>query len=75
MLEINKRVFLLKMLKLQKDESVDDAISMLAGTGMFSVQEGKLIYMELKDEGYIVEGSLSVKGVLEAQKALREFKL
>ncbi len=73
--DINKRVFLLKMLTREPDERLRDVVLSLANTGMFTPKEGKRILKELERDGYIVEGELSVKGMIEAKKAEEEFKL
>ena len=74
-LDINKRVFLLKMLTRQGDETLRDVVLSLANTGMFTPKEGKRIRKELEGEGYIFEGELTVKGMIEAKRAESEFRL
>jgi hypothetical protein len=73
--DINKRVFLLKMLTREGDETMRDVILSLANTGMFTPKEGKRIRRELEAEGYILDGELTVKGMIEAKKAEEEFRL
>ena len=73
--DIVKSVFLLKMLKRDNEESMDDVINSLANTGMFTVAEGEKVRDALVKEGYIVNDSLSTKGMMEAKKAEAEFKL
>jgi len=73
--DIVKSVFLLKMLKRDNEESMDDVINSLANTGMFTVAEGEKVRDALVKEGYIVNDSLSIKGMMEAKKAEAEFKL
>ncbi len=72
---IEKRVFLLQMLKKPKDESIKDTILTLADTGMFTPKEGKKIKKELERDEYIKNGELTLKGIAEAKKAEEEFKL
>ena len=74
-LDINKRVFLLKMLTRDGDEKLKDVVLSLANTGMFTPKEGKRIRKELENEGYIFEGELTVKGMIEAKRAESEFRL
>ena len=74
-MEIEKRVFLLKMLKRDSSESLKDVIEILADTGVFTLKEGKKIRKELEKEGYIKEGNLTMLGVAEAKRAEEEFKL
>jgi len=73
--DINKRVFLLKMLTREGDESLKDVVLSLANTGMFTPKEGKRIRKELEAEGYIHDGELTVKGMIEAKRAEEEFRL
>jgi hypothetical protein len=73
--DINKRGFLLKMLTREGDETMRDVILSLANTGMFTPKEGKRIRRELEAEGYILDGELTVKGMIEAKKAEEEFRL
>jgi len=74
-MQIEKKVFLLKMLKRESDESIKDVIIILADTGVFTLKEGKKIRKELEREGYIKDGNLTMLGVAEAKKAQEEFKL
>ena len=74
-MEIEKRGFLLKMLKRDSSESLKDVIEILADTGVFTLKEGKKIRKELEKEGYIKEGNLTMLGVAEAKRAEEEFKL
>ncbi len=73
-LDIEKRVFLLAIAKREEGESFDDVLDMLVRTGMFDLKEGKKVLQELKDEKYIVGENLSMTGVIEADKAEKEFK-
>ena len=74
-MQIEKKVFLLKMLKRESDESIKDVIIILADTGVFTLKEGKKIRKELEREGYIKDGNLTILGVAEAKKADEEFRL
>ena len=73
-LEIEKRVFLLAIAKREEGETLDDVLKMLVETGMFDMKEGKQALQELKDAKYIVGENLSMTGVIEADKAEKEFK-
>ena len=74
--EIEKKVILLKLLTKEDDESIDEALASLADTKMATLEEIKKLYKELQDSGYISEnGSLTMLGVTEAQKAKQEFTL
>ena len=74
-MDINKKVLLLALLKRQGDESFNDVIAQLEQTKMFSFKEGKKLLKQLKDEDYIVQNHLSIKGELEAKKIEQEFKI
>jgi len=73
-LEIEKRVFLLAIAKREEGENMDNILSMLVDTGMFDKKEGKQHLEELRKANYIVGENLSMTGVIEADKAEREFK-
>jgi len=73
-LEIEKRVFLLAIAKREESESIDDILSMLVETGMFDTKEGKSHLEALRKANYIVGENLSITGVIEADKAEKEFK-
>ena len=75
LMEIEKRVFLLKMLKRKKSESIKDVLYILADTGVFTLKEGKKIRKELEREGFIKDGNLTMLGVAQAKRAEEEFKL
>ena len=74
-LGINERVFLLGVMTQKEGETIRDLILALSNTGMFTPKEGKRIRKELEAEGYLREGALTVKGMIEAKKAEAEFKL
>ena len=74
-LDLNERVFLLGVLTQKEGETIRDLILALANTGMFTPKEGKRIRKELETEGYLSEGSLTVKGMIAAKQAEEEFKL
>jgi len=74
-MQIEKRVFLLGILTREPGESLKDVTLSLAHTGMFTPKEGKRLRRELESEGYIHEGELTLKGMIEAKKAEEEFKL
>jgi len=73
--DIVKKVFLLAIYKQEVDETLDDTLKALVNTGMFELKEGKVILQELKDEQYILNEKLSLKGVVIAQQALKEFTI
>ena len=73
-LDIIKRVFLLGVSKREEGESMKDTLISLVNTGMFDMKEAKQVLKELRDAKYIVGDNLSMTGVMEADKAEKEFK-
>lgn len=73
-LDIVKRVFLLAVSKREEGESMNETVQTLVNTGMFDMKEGKQVLKELRDAKYIVDNNLSMTGVMEADKAEKEFK-
>ena len=55
---------------------MQEALEALADTKMATLDELKKLYKELQDDGYITkDGTLTVTGNVEAQKAKKEFTL
>lgn len=73
--DINKRVFLLAILKKEPDETLINITESLVNTGMFDLKEGEKILEELKEAQYIVNDQLTIKGIAVATEAEAEFKL
>ena len=73
--EMIKKVFLLAVMKREKGESMETTLEALINTGMFDEREGKAVLDTLIKESFIVNNSLSMKGVMLAQEAQREFTL
>jgi len=73
--DIDKKVFLLAIYKKAEDQSLMDVTKSLVNTGMFDLKEGKKILEELKEEHYIVNDQLTIKGIAVAVEAEAEFKL
>ena len=73
--DIEKKVFLLKLLLKEPDETMDDVLKALVNTGMFDLNRAKDILQELRDDGYISGDTLTMLGVAEAKKAKQEFTL
>ena len=73
-LDIVKRVFLLAVSKREEGESMNETLQTLVNTGMFDMKEGKQVLKELRDAQYIVDNNLTMTGVIEADKAEKEFK-
>jgi len=73
-LDIVKKVFLLGVSKREEGESMQETLVSLVNTGMFEMKEAKQVLKELRDANYIVGDNLSMIGVIEADKAEKEFK-
>ncbi|SHO80295.1 hypothetical protein MNB_SV-15-388 [hydrothermal vent metagenome] len=73
--EMIRKVFLLAVMKREKGESLQTTLELLVDTGMFNAKEGKAVLDILIKESYIVDDSLSMKGVMLAEEAEREFTL
>jgi len=73
-LDIIKKVFLLSISKREEGESMNETLISLVNTGMFDMKEAKKVLKELRDANYIVGDNLSMIGLMEADKAEKEFK-
>ena len=73
-LDIIKKVFLLGVSKREEGENMQETLVSLVNTGMFDMKEAKQVLKELRDAKYIVGENLSMTGVIEANKAEKEFK-
>jgi len=73
-LDILKRVFLLAVSKREEGETMKETLISLVNAGMFDMKEAKQVLKELRDAKYIVDENLSMTGIIEADKAEKEFK-
>lgn len=73
-LDIIKKVFLLGLSKREEGETMEETIATLVATGMFDMKEAKEVLKELRDAKYIIGDNLSMTGVIEADRAEKEFK-
>ncbi|MCD6212708.1 MAG: hypothetical protein J7J02_06970 [Sulfurovum sp.] len=69
-----ERVCLLAVMKKEPEETLLDIQKMLVETGMFEMKECKQVFKILRDEQYISNESLTMKGVMEAKLAEEMFK-
>ncbi len=69
-----ERVCLLALMKKEPEETLLDVQKMLIETGMFEMKECKKVFKMLKDEQYISNETLTMKGVMEAKLAEEMFK-
>ena len=74
-MDINEKVLLLAILKKESNESLNDIVSKLEDTGMFSLKEGKKLLKKLKTEQYINDSFLTFKGEAIAKNVEQEFKI
>jgi len=74
-MDINEKVLLLAILKKESNESLNDIVSKLEDTGMFSLKEGKKLLKKLKTEQYINDLFLTFKGEAIAKNVEQEFKI
>ncbi len=69
-----ERVCLLALMKKEPEETLLDIQKMLVETGMFEMKECKQVFKILRDEQYISNETLTMKGVMEAKLAEEMFK-
>ena len=69
-----ERVCLLALMKKEPEETLLDIQKMLVNTDMFDMKECKKVFKMLKDEQYISNEQLTMKGVIEAKLAEEMFK-
>ena len=74
-MDINERVLLLAILKKELDETLLDIVLKLENTGMFSLKEGKKLLKKLKNEEFVTESYLTLKGEVIAKNVEQEFKI
>lgn len=66
---------LLGILKKESDETLHDVVLKLEQSRVFTLKEGKKLLKGLKNDGFIVENNLTIKGELEAKAIEKEFKI
>jgi len=69
-----ERVCLLALMKKEPEETLKDIQEMLVNTDMFDMKECKKVFKMLKEEQYISNDKLTMKGVMEAKLAEEMFK-
>ena len=70
-----EKVLLLAMAKKEEGETLRDILLMLENSRVFTLKEGKRLAKGLREEGYIHDGALTLKGEAAAAMAESEFKL
>ncbi|MFA6788367.1 MAG: hypothetical protein WC149_07260 [Arcobacteraceae bacterium] len=74
-MHIETKVLLLGILKKESDETLHDVVLKLEQSRVFTLKEGKKLLKGLKNDGFIVENNLTIKGELEAKSIEKEFKI
>ncbi|WP_281951289.1 hypothetical protein [Nitrosophilus kaiyonis] len=74
-MDINKKVLLLAIFKKEENESYKDIILMLENSRVFSLKEGKRLLKELKNEQFLNDNGLTIKGMAKAKEIEEEFKI
>ena len=69
-----ERVCLLALMKKEPEETLLDIQKMLVNTDMFDMKECKKVFKMLKEEQYLSNDTLTMKGVMEAKLAEEMFK-
>jgi hypothetical protein len=72
--KILKQVTLLGIYKKKPDETLNDVRVMLVDTGMYDMKEAKQVFKMLKEEYYLLDGALTLKGITAAKEAEEMFK-
>ena len=74
-MDINEKILLLAILKKESNESLNDVVFKLENTGLFSLKEGKRLLKKLKNEQYVSDSFLTLKGDVIAKNVEQEFKI
>lgn len=74
-MDIEAKVLLLGILKKEHDETCHEVVLKLEQSHLFTLKEGKKLLKMLKNDGFIVDNALTLKGELEAKEVEKEFKI
>lgn len=74
-MDIEVKVLLLAILKKETEETLNEVVLKLEEAQVFSLKEGKKNLKNLKNENYLSDNALSIKGMLVAQEIEKEFKI
>lgn len=74
-MDIVEKVLLLAILKKESDETLNDVVLKLENTNLFSLKEGKKLLKKLKNEEYVSDSYLTLKGEVIAKNVEQEFKI
>ena len=74
-MDIVEKVLLLAILKKESDETLNDVVLKLENTNLFSLKEGKKLLKKLRNEEYLTDSYLTLKGEVIAKNVEQEFKI
>ncbi len=74
-MDMNEKVFLLAVLKKESDETLVDIVAKLEANGLFSLKDGKKLLKKLKNEQFLTDTHLTLKGEVTAKSVEKEFKI
>jgi len=74
-MDIVEKVLLLAILKKESDETLNDVVLKLENTNLFSLKEGKRLLKKLRNEEFISDSYLTLKGEVIAKNVEQEFKI
>jgi len=74
-LDIETKVLLLGILKKEENETLNEVVLKLEQSHLFSLKEGKKLLKQLKNEGFVTNDALTLKGDIEAKAIEQEFKI
>jgi hypothetical protein len=74
-MDINEKILLLAILKKEVDETLNDVVLKLENTNLFSLKEGKKLLKKLRNEEFISDSYLTLKGEVIAKNVEQEFKI
>lgn len=66
---------LLGIFKKEKSETLNEVVLKLEQSRVFTLKEGKKLLKGLKNDGFIADNNLTIKGELEAKTIEKEFKI
>ena len=74
-MDINEKILLLAILKKESNGSLNEVGLKLEYTGLFTLKEGKKLLKKLRNEEYLTDSYLTLKGEVIAKNVEQEFKI
>ncbi len=74
-MDLETKVLLLGIFKKEKSETLNEVVLKLEQSRVFTLKEGKKLLKGLKNDGFIADNNLTIKGELEAKTIEKEFKI